>query len=290
MMIRPATESDIDGMVALLQGHMNSKWTPARWRRLFTYDWETDRPDFGRVIEIGGEIVGCLGAVYSERVINNRRERFCNPCAWYVRKDVRQQITGAGLKMMRDLTADTTRHYVINTSSATTTHLLRRVGFVALDQEKYVWTRETVPAAVSAAGLEIIADRAAIDGLVDDTGRRLIHDHANLPAFPLLIQHPGGQTLLMLADTVKGEGERWRDVLYVSDPEMLTRHGAALAARLLEAQSDVLSADSRFCASQPSGADRRPIDVPHFAKSAGLAPHHLDHLYSEIQLLGLKLR
>ncbi len=291
MIVRPATAGDIEGMVALLQRHMNAKWPPERWRRLFTYAWATERPDYGRVIENEGEIIGCLAAVYSERVINGRRERFCNPCAWYIRKDVRRQAIGLGLAMMRDLTADLTRHYVINTSSPNTTHLLRRAGFIVLDEQKYVWTRQTALAAPpTGSAIDIVNDRATVAALVGEAERRLIEDHGSLPAIPRLVRHAEGATLFMLAETTKGEGERWLDVLYASDPACLSRHGAAIAARLLAGPNEFFSADSRFCKAPPPGAAARPIEVPHFAKSAGLAPHHLDHLYSEIQLLDLKLR
>lgn len=290
MIVRPATEKDIEGMVALLQGHMNSKWTPGRWRRLFTYDWQARRPDFGRVVDRDGEVVGCLAAIYSERVIDGRLERFCKPCAWYMRKDVRREGVGLGLRMMRDLTADLTQHYLINTSSPHTTHLLRRAGFIDLDAEKYVWTRETALSAMPSAGVTVIGDTNQIASLVDGIERRLIRDHAGLPARPCLVQHNDGQTLIMLADSTKGEGERWFDVLYASDPLCLAQHGAALAARLLSGPNQFLSTDSRFCEAPPAGAAKRPIDVPHFTKKTGLAPHQLDHLYSEIQLLDLKLR
>ena len=288
MIVRPATENDIDGMVALLQGHMNPKWTAKRWRRLFTYKWQAHRPDFGRVVDRDGEVVGCLAAVYSERVIEDRLERFCNPCAWYMRKDVRHEGAGLGLKMMQHLTADLTRHYVINTSSANTTNLLRRAGFVDLDVEKYVWTRDG--AAPMRRQIEVISDPATIERLVDAAERRLIKDHAGLPVNPLLVRHADGQTLIMLADTIKGEGERWLDVLYASDPLCLAHRGAAVAGDLLNGSGEFLAADSRFCETPPLNAVRRPIAVPHFTKKTGLDPHHLDHLYSEIQLLELKLR
>ena len=288
MIVRPATENDIDGMVALLQGHMNPKWTAERWRRLFTYEWQAHRPDFGRVVDRDGEVVGCLAAVYSERVIEDRLERFCKPCAWYMRKDVRHEGAGLGLKMMQHLTADLTRHYVINTSSANTTNLLRRAGFVDLDVEKYVWTRDG--AAPMRRQIEVISDPATIERLVDAAERRLIKDHAGLPVNPLLVRHADGQTLIMLADTIKGAGERWLDVLYASEPLCLARHGAALAGDLLNGSGEFLAADSRFCETPPLNAVRRPIAVPHFTKKTGLDPHHLDHLYSEIQLLELKLR
>ena len=290
MIVRPATENDIDGMVALLQGHMNPKWTAERWRRLFTYDWQAHRPDFGRVVDRDGEVVGCLAAVYSERVIEDRLERFCKPCAWYMRKDVRREGAGLGLKMMQHLTADLTRHYVINTSSAHTTNLLRRAGFADLDAEKYVWTRESAAATAMRRKIDVITDPATIDRLVDAAERRLIKDHAGLPVNAILVRHADGQTLIVLAETVKGGGERWLDVLYASDPLCLARHGAALAGDLLNGSGEFLAADCRFCETSPPNAVRRPIAVPHFTKKTGLAPHHLDHLYSEIQLLGLKLR
>jgi len=286
MIVRPATERDIGGMVALLQGHMNPKWPPERWRRLFDYAWASDRPDLGRVVERGGEIVGCLAAVYSTREIDGRVECFCNPAAWYLRKNVRHEAAGAGLAMLRDLIADPARHYIINTSSAATVRLLRRMGFVDLETEKYVWRGP--PASVSPIRVERDPDRIA--ARVSAAERRLLADHRGLPVTPLLARHPNGETLIVVAETIKGDAEAWVDVLYVADVDVLARHGDALAARLLSDTCHVLAADSRFCASPPPGAVVEPIAVPHFMKTPGLPRRHFDHLYSEIQLLGLKLR
>jgi hypothetical protein len=51
----------------------------------------------------------------------------------------------------------------------------------------------------------------------------------------------------------------------------------------------VLAADARFVDGVQNGAEREALPVPRFFKTERLAPHEIDHLYTELQLLDLKL-
>ena len=78
--VRAASEADIDGICSLLHNKMNSKISVERWRRLMTYEWLDDKPDFGRVVESDGSVLGFCGMVYSDRLLGSettgrRKER-----------------------------------------------------------------------------------------------------------------------------------------------------------------------------------------------------------------------
>ncbi len=289
--IRPAAAADIDAIVALLHAHMNTAFSPARWRRLFAHQWCNDAPDLGRVAEWRGEIAGCVAAIYSTREIDGSRYRFCNPAAWYLRAEARDADMGAGLALMESLTRDTDTTYVALTSSKNTIHPMRWLGFTVLDREKYVWCHD--PATCRRGdGLTLITDTAALHARTGVNERRILADHAGLPVHPVFVDRgngPGG--LIIFADSIKGEGERWLDVLYVSDPTLLATDGGRIAARLLDRPGTFMAADCRFAATPPAAANRVALPVPRFVKSAaGLAPDRIDHLYSELQLLDQKLR
>jgi len=281
MIVRPAQAADVPAIVELLHTRMNRKIAPERWRRLFDYAWLADKPDYGRVAVADGQLVGFVGALYADRTIARRPERLVNICAWYLDKAHRGR--GAGRELMAAATANPDWHYTINTSSSRTVDILEAVGFTVLDAARYDWRRK------GRADLAVEWDAARILDRATNTQRELLEDHADLPVMPALVGHDAGETLVVFAVTRKGDDQPWFDVLHVGDPDLLAAHGQAVADAVLPSDDAVLSADARFCSATPAGARRVTLPVPRFVKSARLAGHHVDHLYTELQVLGLKL-
>ena len=213
MTVRPARASDICPMVELLHSRMDDTISRERWLRLFTYGWLADKPDFGRVALLDGEIVGCVVAVYADRLIDGRTERFVNPCAWYLDRRARGQ--GLGLELMADVTSRADWHYIIPTSSGRTTGLLERVGFSVLDREKFVWRHA---ASAARTPLRLIRDPCELRDRMPAEVSRVRADHAGLPArrrrrVPRLV----------------GYAQRFRRA--VARCALRVRHGAPCAAR-----------------------------------------------------------
>ena len=281
MIVRPAHADDIEPVVSLLHEQMNRKIAPERWRRLMTYDWLPEKPNLGYVAEADGCIVGYVGAVYSDRQVAGRTERLVNICAWYLAKAYRGE--GAGERLMAEATANPAWHYNIMTSSSRTLDILDRVGYRVLDDIRYDWQRD------GGAALEFERDAARIAERVGDAERQLLADHAGLPVTPVLVRQAGPDVLAIFSVTEKGENQPWYDLLYVGDPALMAG-GQALANAVLPSGDAVLSADARFCGtSPPEGATPVTLPVPRFVKSERLSGAAVDHLYTELQLMGLKL-
>ncbi len=286
--IRPARYEDAEAVSALLHENMNRKIAPERWRRLFAYRWLEEKPDFGRVAferdAAGGErLLGFVGAVYADREIAGRMERLVNICAWWLHRDCRGQ--GVGKRLMADVTADPANHYTIMTSSSKTLHILDAVGYRVLDDRRYDWRRRGGPT----PGLSVERDPERIRDRVGPAQLRLLDDHRGLPARPILFEHEEGRTLAFFSVVRKGADQTWWDVLHVSDTGFLARYGQAAANALLPDDDARLSADARFCAAPPPEAETTPLEPPRFVKSARLSGAAVDHLYTELQLLDLKL-
>ena len=139
--IRPATYQDADAVVDLLYNKMSRKVPPERWRRLFDYRWRpAEVPDFGRVLEDSGRIVGFLGATYVDRMLDGQRKRICNLSSWYFDRPYRG--CGLGRAMMADLTADPAQLYTDLTATAQVERmLLEHLNFYVLDRERVLLER-----------------------------------------------------------------------------------------------------------------------------------------------------
>ena len=282
--VRPARAEDVEGICRLLHEQMNRRIAPERWRRLTTYRWLGEKPDLGRVAVEGSQVAGYVGMVYADREIAGRRERIVNICAWYLGRDYRGR--GLGFELMRSATADPSMSYTILTSSARTLSLLDGVGYRVLDSDRLLWRRS----GEAPAGVEIEEDWDAILPRVDPAARRMLADHAGLPVRPVLIRVAGAECLLVVSVKLKGDDVAYFDVLHLGDAAAFARHAQAIADRLLPPGKAVLAVDRRFLRERLAhGGDVEVIRVPRFYKSDRLRPAAIDNLYSEVQLLDLKL-
>ena len=169
--IRPATSADIGPICSLLHEHMDARFSPDRWRRLMTYRWLEDKPDFGRLAIVDGTLVGFVGMIYADRVIGGRRHRIVNICAWCLKKAHRK--AGFGIELMRSAIADDSMSYTILTSSSRTPPLLDAIGYRILDDDRRIWSARGEP-----GRLEIEKDESRISTQIDSSARDMLRDHA----------------------------------------------------------------------------------------------------------------
>lgn len=283
--IRPATLADLDRVADLLHDKMDPKIPVERWRRLMTYGWLADKPDLGRVVDWDGRICGFVGMVLSDRIVDGRTERIVDVSSWYLEKELRGRGLGAGL--MQAVLADPMRTYCTMTPSPLRMHIFRGVGFEVLDDRRVTWRRNGDAAG---ANLAVSRDLAAIRDAVGPVERRLLDDHAGLGVTAVLAGQGAKRCLLIFSVVRKGAGIETWDMLYTGDRAFLARHGQALADALLPAREPAaLVADSRFVDGASPGGVTETLGTPRLYRSPRLAPHQIDNLYNELQLLELKL-
>ena len=287
MIIRPAGPADVDAVCAFLHDRMNLRIPPERWRRLMTYGWLDPKPDLGQVAEEDGRIVGFVGAIHADRRIGGRVEHVVNITSWYLDKGARKQgLRGLGAGLMTAATADPDRTYTILTNSGRTIGLIRRLGYRVLDDRRYEWRADGDPTPPP----NIVQGADAVLAAVGEGDRRvLLRDHAGLPVQPVLIREGGEDCLAVFSVKEKGEDVTYFDVLHLDDPPLFARHAQGIANALLPPGDAVLATESRFLHGIDVDAHTHSLAVPHFYKSARLHPWQIDHLYSELQLLDLKL-
>ena len=281
--IRPAEPDDVDAICMLLHTKMNRKIEPQRWRNLMTYEWLKDKPDLGRVVDKQGEILGYLGMVYADRLIDQRPERIVNICAWYLDKSLRG--LGLGKSIMVDATFDPSMSYTIMTSSKNTIGLLGQVGYEILDDKRYVWFKQPD----QKSPLVSTTDLSEIYAEITLEQKKLIDNHVQFAVTPVLVKSNDLQCLLIFSIKQKGEDITYFDLLYTSDRKFVAEFGQQLANSLLPPESSVLAVDCRFAEGHAVGAVTEKLPVARYVKSTNLSPENFDHLYTELQLLDLKL-
>jgi GNAT superfamily N-acetyltransferase len=280
--VRPAVAADIDAVCRLLHEQMNRRLLPERWRRITTYGWLDEKPDFGRVVEDRGQIVGFVGSVYADREIGGRRERVVSMSSWYLDKAYRGQ--GLGFALMASATADESASYTMITVSPRNLAMLPKLGYQLLDHDRRVWSRSEG----RIDGIEIEQDPARILPRVDARQQRMLNDHVQLPIHPVLISAGDGRCLAVFSIKRKREDITYFDALHLSDGAFFARHAQAIADALLPAGKALLAADTRLLGGEARGAVE-VMPVARYYKSTRLSPAEVDNMYSELLLLDLKL-
>jgi RimJ/RimL family protein N-acetyltransferase len=281
--IRPATMADIEPLCSLLHEHMDARFSPDRWRRLMTYRWLDDKPDFGRVAIVDGRLVGFVGMVYSDRVLEGRRHRIVNICAWCLNKAHRK--AGFGFELMRSAIADDAMSYTILTSSSRSVSLLEAIGYRILDDDRRIWIAKGDP-----TGLEIEEDPSRILRRVDSVARDMLRDHDGLPIRPVLFADRTGSCLAVFSVAKKRDDVTYYDVLHLTNPLFLAARAQAIADGLLPRdRKAVLAVDTRLLQGHANDGTAERLLVPRYYKSSTLQPGQIDNMYSELQILDLKL-
>ena len=281
--IRPATTADIEPICSLLHEHMDARFSPDRWRRLLTYRWLDDKPDFGRLAIVDGKLVGFVGMVYADRVLEGRRHRIVNICAWCLNKAFRK--AGFGFELMRSAIADDSMTYTILTSSSRTVSLLGAIGYRILDDDRRVWAAKEAP-----AGLEFERDASRILTRVDSTARDMLHHHEGLAVRPLLVADRTGSCLIVFSIAKKRDDMTYYDVLHLDNPPFFAAQAQAIADSLLPRdRKAVLAVDTRLLQGHARDGTVERLLVPRYYRSSTLRPGQIDNMYSELQLLDLKL-
>jgi GNAT superfamily N-acetyltransferase len=283
--VRLAESRDIEGICSLLHAKMNPKIPVQRWRQLMSYEWFSEKPDFGRVVESGGEILGFCGMVYADRTLgdNERVERIVSMSSWYLDKTVRGK--GLGKAMLKSAIADPTMTYATLTNSRKPLGIVEALGFRVLEDHRYLWRKQKSVV----TPIILLQDVASIKPLVKPFQRKVIDDMANQPVVPMLLQVEEQQTLLFFSIKRKKNDVLWFDLMHVSDKVLFTRHAQALASVLLPDEPSLMVADGRLVHEPTSDAEYELLPVARYFVSQRVEPQELDNLYSELQLLDLKL-
>jgi len=262
---------------------MNPNFSVKKWARLFAPHWCRDKHDIGIVAEDKGRIVGFHGHVCSNRPVKGRLERFTNFSSWYILKEYRRQGLGSAMLEMATEAPNTT--YTVCSLSPKRVEFIKKLGIDLLDTKRYLWRKD----GHEYENLELLNDPKKMEMRTSPDEMRVLRDHHNSKALPVLVSTRCSQCLLLLSVAKKKDGLIYYDVLYRSNPGLFTDRVADIAQALLPDGDVVLAADSRFVEGDLHGAEVEEMPSPRFYKSSHVDPADIDLAYSEIALLDLKL-
>lgn len=278
--IRFATRDERPQVEAFMHAAFpRAKWGPEGWTRLLANRWGGLRGEFAVTAWDKGALVGVMGMNDSLRHTPRGPQRYRNLTSWYVLKTHRGM--GLGERLMHTAMADPEVTSTNLTSAKAALPLVHRIGFKILDAERHIWRHS------GGAPLPHTLDPLR-DATLNPVDAQVLADHADLNLTPVVIDTAEGPLTLVLSVKQKVDEYVTHEVVYVGQPDILARQARAVADSLLPRQAAVFSVDSRLISGAHPDATE-PIEVPRFYKGNSMLPAEIDHMYSEIVLMDMKL-
>ena len=259
-----------------------AKWDRSGWDALLSSRWSGPDNSYAVTVRDKGKLVGVLGLVTATRPTRSGMAKMANITSWYVDSAYRGQ--GVGSQMLELVTADPDVTITNFSSAKRAVPVVERAGFSILDAERLVWQ-------AGAGQPNFKAHRSPLTlGLaLGDRDKQVIKDHAGLDLLPLTVETPDGLCTLILSIKQKHDAYVTYETMYVGNRPLFSKHAQAIALAVLPRHDAVLSVDSRFV-EQGTQCDRREVfAVPRYYTPGRILAEDIDHLYSEIVLLGLKM-
>lgn len=253
------------------------------WRNVFDYAWDLGEGYCGYALLDGAEVVGMLGMIFSERLIDGALQRFCNLHTWWVREDHR----GHSLLLLRP---------VLRLQGYTVTHftpcdriraVTKRLGFQDLDLHLKILLPVGLPSSQD-YDCTIFDDEEVIQRRLPECQQRILQDHRPYRCGHLLLTS-GHEHCYLLYTHVVRHRLPYCHIHYASNHEFFLRHERSVRAALHRRHRSWFTAvdqrifpEANFRASFQSWAPSHAL-----YKSTHVTPSQIDHLYSDVTFLRL---
>ncbi len=280
--LEPIRDEDLLAFCQFLTENLSSQRTPEQWAQAFRQDWGVAKPNNGFVIRDQGRIVGGIGAIYAERQIRGRPERFCNITSWCVLEAYRAQ----SMRLAMGVVSQPGFHFTDLTPTEVVSKTLQFLKFKPMNERHAVWPNFPWPFA-RISGTRVVTDLERIEQALSPAAAKAFRDHRHLPWLRhVAVGCPGAYC------HVVWKPNRWKGVpgamvLAMSDAELFLRHRRALGAHLLRQGCLYTRIESRFLPRLPMLSTEMAGFRNKVFRSDTLAEADISNLYTEI--VGLDL-
>lgn len=280
--IRAATPADVEPVAQLLAEGF-PRTSVAFWRGMLAYPWlpAADKPDLGVLLAVDGEVQGFFGAIYSDRLVNGRRERFCNVFGIYVREAHRRHA----MPLIAALVRRPGLTFLNLTPAAAVVPIFTRFGFVPAAARRIEVALTPRAILRGRGGVRVLTDDEVTPATLDAEAYRIHADHFGR-SFTRTVVEVGGRTCLLMSKRTYVAGRRWPvvELYHASDRALLREHFDQVALRLLSVhKATALRAEEQVLGFVPPGATFHEATTLY--KSDGVPASAIDGLYSELAIL-----
>ena len=281
--ITPVEAADLDAIGRFLNQNLNSRISAETWVGSLTHPWAASRPNFGFQARDGEKLVGVFCAIYSDQMIDGRREPFCNPHSWCVLGDYR----GHGIGLLLHLIKQRGYHFTMLTPNSKVAEIFLRLGFKNLDDAIVAFPNS--PSIVAAAGSGIVcSDLDVIAAHLADPARSEFQAHRDIPWLKFLAFGKEGDMCLLVYKRDRWKRMSCARIMGISSPAAFDRHGHLMRHHLLLREGMLVSrVEQRFLIRKPLIAYSEQRTQAKLFSSPTLKDSQVRDLYSELVALDL---
>lgn len=239
--------------------------------------WSVDAPNRGYLLRDGHRVVGTLLALYSERLVAGRMERFCNMGSWCVLPEYRSR----SISLLNALLAQEGYHFTVLSPDEGPREILSFFKFQALDATAALQPNLPLPSIPGRT--RISADADVIERTLSGASLELYHDHAEAPAARHLVIIRGEDHCYVMYRVTRYKGAPvLATILHISDPVLFRRAAVPLGRHLFLRHGLVATVtELRMIGDKPRAAFK-VARRPKMYRSVTLEPAQIDYLYSEL--------
>ena len=280
--LEPIRDDDLPEFCQFLTEHLSAGRSAEQWAQAFRQDWGVMKPNNGFLIRDQGRIVGGIGAIYAERVIRGRAERFCNITSWCVLEAYRAQ----SMRLAMAVVSQPGFHFTDLTPTEVVSKSLQFLKFKPMNERHAVWPNFPWPWS-RLRGTRVVADPDRIEKVLGAADAKVFRDHQHLPWLRhLAVGRPRAYChVAWKPDRLKGISGAM--VLAMSDAELFLRDRHALGAHLLRRGYLYTRVESRLLPRLPMLSRELAGFRNKVFRSDALAEADISNLYSEIVALNL---
>jgi hypothetical protein len=280
--LEPVGDSDLLAFCQFLTEHLSSERSAEQWAQAFRQNWGVDKPNNGFLIRDQGRIAGGIGAIYAERMIRGRPERFCNITSWCVLEAYRAQ----SMRLAMAVVSQPGFHFTDLTPTEIVSKTLQFLKFKPMNERHAVWPNIPWPFS-RLLGVRVITELDGIEGVLTVMDAKVFRDHRHLPWLRhAAVGRPGAYChVVWKLNRLKSVPGAM--VLAFSDAELFLRYRRAIGAHLLRQGCLYTRVESRLLPRSPILS----LELVGFRnkvfRSDTLAESDISNFYSEI--VGLDL-
>jgi hypothetical protein len=280
--LEPIRDDDLPAFCRFLTEHLSAGRSAEQWAQAFRQDWGVAGPNHGFLVRDQGSIVGGIGAIYAERLIRGRPERFCNITSWCVLEAYRAQ----SMRLAMAVVAQPGFHFTDLTPTEVVSKTLQFLKFKPMNERHAVWPNLPWPFS-RLGGTQVIADPDRIGEVLAAAEAKVFRDHRHLPWLRHAAAGRPGAFCHVVWKPNRLKGVPGAMVLAFSDAEMFLRHRVAIGAHLLRQGCLYTRVESRLLPRLPVLSRELSGYRSKVFRSDTLAEGDISNLYSEI--VGLDL-
>jgi len=280
--IEPIRDEDLLDFCRFLTQHLSADRSPEAWAQAFRQEWGVAKPNNGFMLRIEGQIVGGIGAIYAERLIRGKPERFCNITSWCVLEAYRAQ----SMRLAMAVVSQPGFHFTDLTPTEVVSKTLQFLKFKPMNERHALWPN--VPWPASPLGrVKILTDLDRIEEVLPLDDVKVLRDHRHLPWLRHVAvgERDSFCHIIWKPDRLKGIAGAM--VLAVSNPEVFLRNKPALSRHLLWRGCLYTRIESRLLPRLPPRVKELAGYRIKVFRSETLTEPDIGNLYSEIVALDL---